>query len=423
MQPHIAAADSDKLVSDNAWQAWLICISASLFFFYEFIQGNMFASIGEALMADFHIQASTMSTLSSVYYLSNVLFLFISAAILDRYSAKRTIIVAMALCVFGTITMALTHSFAVAIFCRFLTGIGSAFCFLGPVRIASRWFPANKMALVTGVIVTIAMAGGMAAQTPLTILAYQYGWRQSLLYVAALGFIILFVMMLGIKDKKEDTAHTIDPYRFSDALTIYLNPKNYLPAIYTSLMNAPLAIWGAIMGTTYLAQKLQTTNQNASIINSMLFMGMIFGGPLIGSLSDRMGNRVAPMRWSLFIAFFLFLVINFTTPSMGLMMVLFFILGFFCGGQVLSYALVAETNSPAITAMALSTISILTQGGYILYQKAYGAVLDYIGPTYYAANDTPIYTVSSYQSANIVLLTCFVVAAITLVLLQNFSRR
>ena len=39
------------------WMAWVVCFTASLFFFYEFIQGNMFASIADDLMRDFHIQA------------------------------------------------------------------------------------------------------------------------------------------------------------------------------------------------------------------------------------------------------------------------------------------------------------------------------------------------------------------------------
>lgn len=423
MQPVTAISNDDRLVNDNAWQAWAICISASLFFFYEFIQGNMFASIGEALMADFHIQASTMSTLSSVYYLSNVLFLFVSAAILDRYSAKRTMVVAMGLCVAGTFIMASTHSFIVAVVCRFITGIGSAFCFLGPVRIASRWFPPHRMALVTGVIVTIAMAGGMAAQTPMTLLADQYGWRQCLIYVAALGVIILLIMMMGIKDKPNEHSKAIERYKFLDAFNIYLNPKNFLPAIYTSLLNAPFAIWGAIMGTSFLIQKLHTSHQHASLINSMLFLGMIFGGPLIGNFSDRIRNRLLPMALALIIAFTLFLIVNYTNPSASMMTFLFFALGFFCGGQVISYALVAETNSPAITAMAVSTISILTQGGYVLYQKVYGAILDMIGPSYYATNSTPIYSLSTYQSANFVLLACFIAATTVLVLLHKISRR
>ena len=53
---------------------WMVCFAATLFFFYEFIQGNMFASIAANIMQDYQIQADKMAYLSSIYYLSNVLF-------------------------------------------------------------------------------------------------------------------------------------------------------------------------------------------------------------------------------------------------------------------------------------------------------------------------------------------------------------
>ena len=124
----------------ETWLPWCICLAASLFFFYEFIQGNMFASIADDIMQDFHIHADSLTYLSSVYYLSNVLFLFFAGIILDRFSAKKTILLAMLSCVGSTFVLAYVHSFFLALICRFVTGIGSAFCFLGPIRIASNWF-------------------------------------------------------------------------------------------------------------------------------------------------------------------------------------------------------------------------------------------------------------------------------------------
>jgi MFS family permease len=162
----------------SAIQPWLVCFTASLFFFYEFIQGNMFASIADNIMYDFSIQVDKMAYLSSIYYLSNVVFLFVAGMMLDRFSAKKTMVFAMLLCVCGTFVLAHTESFYIALLCRFVTGIGSAFCFLGPIRIASRWFPPSRMALVTGVIVTIAMTGGMLAQYPLTKMVLYFGWRE-----------------------------------------------------------------------------------------------------------------------------------------------------------------------------------------------------------------------------------------------------
>lgn len=80
----------DDRPTSYSFLPWLVCFSASLFFFYEFIQGNMFASIADNIMHDFHVQADKMAYLSSIYYLSNVLFLFVAGMLLDRFSAKKT---------------------------------------------------------------------------------------------------------------------------------------------------------------------------------------------------------------------------------------------------------------------------------------------------------------------------------------------
>ena len=130
----------------------------------------MFASIADNIMQAFHIEAKKMAYLSSVYYLANVVFLFVAGYLLDHYSPKKILMGAMALCVMSTFILAQAQSFYVALLCRFITGIGSAFCLLGPVRIASRWFPPQRMAMMTGLIVTIAMFGGMVAQYPMTYL-------------------------------------------------------------------------------------------------------------------------------------------------------------------------------------------------------------------------------------------------------------
>lgn len=81
---------------------------------------------------------------------------------------------------------------------------------------------------------------------------------------------------------------------------------------------------------------------------------------------------------------------------------LFFLLGFFTSAQVISYALVAESSSPAMTATAVSVISILTQGGYIIYQNLFSYLLtNHSGMQ--IINGTPIYSLSAYQYAAIIL--------------------
>lgn len=385
--------------------SWLVCFSASLFLFYEFIQGNMFASIADNIMTDFHVQADKMAYLSSVYYLSNVLFLFVAGMVFDRYSTKKTMLIAMFLCVMSTFVLAHTHSFYLALSCRFITGIGSAFCFIGPVRLASRWFPPRMMAMVTGVIVTVAMTGGLLSQYPLTVLVEQVGWRDALTQVGWLGAVMFGVMFVGIIDKPPVIHHPKADETF-DLLTIakkaYLNPQNLRAAAYTSLMNMAIAVFGAMMGSLYLMQRLGISKEQASIVNTLLFLGAIVGGPFIGWLSDKLALRVLPMKVGAVASLLTLLVVLFAPVSLAMMKVLFFLLGFFTAAQIISYALVAESSPSSITATSVSVISLLTQGGYIIYQNLFSTLLVHHSGAKLIAG-TPVYSLADYQFAAIIL--------------------
>ncbi len=383
---------------------WVVCFAASLFFFYEFIQGNMFASMADNIMQDFHIQADKMTYLSSIYYVSNVIFLIIAGMMLDRFSTKKTIIVAMMMCVLSTFTLAYAQSYYLALFCRFITGIGSAFCFLGPIRIASRWFPPQRMALVTGAIVTMAMTGGMLAQYPLTKLVILVGWRDSLLMVGWLGMAMLLVMMYWIQDKPQDTEEPVRK-KMNMLTTVklaYLNSQTLRAALYTSLMNMAVAVFGAMMGSLYLMQRLGVSKEEAAMVNSMLFLGAIIGGPFIGWCSDKLALRIMPMKVGAIASLVTILAILYFPVSLGLMAVLFFLLGFFTAAQVISYALVAESSSPKMTATALSIVSLVTQGGYIVYQNLFSAILQWHGGVQ-VVNGVPVYSFADYQAAALII--------------------
>ncbi len=383
---------------------WIVCFTASFFFFYEFVQGNMFASIADNIMYDFHIQADKMTYLSSVYYLSNVIFLFVAGMLLDRFSTRNTILLWMFLCVISTFVLAYTHSFYCALFCRFVMGVGSAFCFLGPIRIASRWFPPKRMALVTGAIVTMGMAGGMLAQFPLTKLVLLVGWRDSMMAVGWLGVLMWVAMVFFIKEKSRPTVlhKSHDISFFSLAKKAYLNSETLLVALYASLMNMAVAVFGAMMGSLYLMQRLGVDKEDASLVNSMLFLGAIIGGPFIGWCSDKLGLRTLPMKFGAIASLLTVLAILYLPVSLGAMAWLFFLLGFFTASQVISYALVAESSSPAMTATAVSIVSIMTQGGYIVYQSLFGRLLLWHGEMR-MVDGVPVYSLSNYQTAAMIL--------------------
>jgi len=396
----------------EAIQPWLVCFSASLFFFFQFIQGNMFASLGDYVMRDFGIQADKMIYLASIYYFANVTFLLAAGMVLDRFSIKKTLVFSMLTCVVSTFFLAYTQNFYTALVCRFIAGVTSAFCFLGPVRLASRWFPPKKMALVTGAIVTMAMCGGLVAQYPITKLALHVGWRDAVLHVAWLGVFILALMLWWIQERPQghcDPVHERLP--MWNTWKACLSRQPIFAGLYTSLMNLPIAVLGAVMGKLYLMQRLDATQAEASWVNGMLFFGAMLGGPLFGFFSDKLGRRLFPMKLGALFSLLTVLCILYAPVSAHVMAMLFFLLGLVTAAQVISYVLVAESSLPVMVATALSVVSLFTQGGYLVYQNIFSKILVKCGGVELISG-TPVYPLASYQTAALILPAAFFISLI-----------
>jgi MFS family permease len=112
------------------------------------------------------------------------------------------------------------------------------------------------------------------------------------------------------------------------------------------------------------------------------------------------------------------LAVLYLPVSYNIMAFLFFLLGFFTSAQVISFALVAESSSPCMTATAVSVISILTQGGYIIYQNMFSYLLTDHGGMH-MVNGTPYYLLSAYQHAAIILPIGLLIAFIMLLGLKE----
>lgn len=403
----------------GSWYAWLVCLSASLFFFYEFIQMNMFNAISVQLMQSFHIKATELGELSCFYFISNVIFLFPAGILLDRYSTRKIILSSLSICILGVFLFALTKSVFWASIFRFLMGIGSAFCFLSVMRLATRWFSSARLALVTGIIVTMAMLGGMTAQTPLTLLAESMNWRRALLIDAIFGISIFAIIASVVKDFPSNDREYYQLERqqvdeigyWESARLVFLKSQNWLGGIYTCLMNLPISLLGGVWGVLYLVDAHQVTKLDATYVISMLFLGTVIGGPTVGFLSDKISLRRLPMLIGAILSLVLILIIM-CGPylSFPALLFLFFSIGLTTSTQVIGYPVVAESSIPAITAMSVSVVSITTMMGQAVSQPLFGRLMDL--QVVYFQHFSANYRASDFQWAMLMLPIGFFVAFI-----------
>ena len=244
----------------NSMKAWTVCISAALFFFYDFIQMMMCNALSDVLMRDFAIEAKGLGILASSFILSDVLFLFPAGLIIDRVSTRKVTIIMLSLSIFGALGLAFTDSFVLACSFRFIAGIAHAFCFLCCVSFATRWFSSNHQAYVIGLIITIAMCGGLVAQTPLALLSDAIGWRNALLANVGLGVFVLLLVYLFVQDHPAERAELNEQNRL----------ELYQMGFWQSLVKAVTNAQKLVVGNLYWIAKF-TNHGNRWVIWGFIF--------------------------------------------------------------------------------------------------------------------------------------------------------
>jgi MFS family permease len=356
--------------------------------------------------------------ISASYFVSDSLLLYPIGFILDRFSSKRLITVGMLMCIVGTVCIAEAPNFWFLVFARFLSGSASAFCLLSILRLASQWFPVEKMGTASGLAITIGMFGGAVSQAPLTVLIHHTSWRSSLLTVAGIGLLMLMLIYLVVRDAppKYRYAHLqsergVHAYGMWESFKkIIRNQNNWLIGLYICTMNLPIMILGGLFGTQYMTQVRGFDEVHSSSISMMIFIGTILGSTVFGLLSDLMRSRRKPMFMSAIIALLLFVVILYVpTLNYSMYLVLFFLLGLITAAQVIGYPATQESNPEVMVGSALGFISLLIMGIPALLQPLVGFLVNSVWDGTMKAG-LPIYSMHAYNLGLWVLVIGFVIS-------------
>lgn len=412
---------------------WVVCLSAASFFFFQYIQIASFNVLKPELMRTFEASSASMSLISSFYFYGTVLFLIPAGILLDYLSTRTIILLAMLLSLVGLLIFTTADSLYAAGLGRFIIGVsGGPFCFLGTMRLASRWFPEDRFAFVTGVIVAIGMLGGIVSQIAFVPLIQYLGWQDAMYANLGLGLVLTGLIYLYVYDyplgKENEYKKQLAYYRelgFVKGLkTVILKKQNWFCGLFASLLNLPIFIFGALLGFIYLTQNFAVSASQASVICSLLFVGMLVGSPLFGFVSDTLRLRKVPMLAGLVICLFASVILlEVRDLSAWSLATLFFAIGFGSSSQVLAYPTVTESNPAALTGSALSLASVIIMAGGAVFQPLIGGLLEmhWDGAQ---VDGLAMYTAENYHFALWLLPICMIIAGgFALLIKETYCKR
>ncbi|CDZ75757.1 putative sulfoacetate transporter SauU [Legionella massiliensis] len=406
--------------------AWLICGLGAVYYSYEYFLRISPSVMEGALREHFQLSATGFGLLSAFYYYAYVPLQIPVGVLLDRYGPRLLITIACLICVFGTFVFAGTTVFWIAAIGRFLVGFGSAFAFVGVLKLATIWLPENKLAMVSGLAAALGTVGAMIGDNLLGDLVIRVGWRETMNLTAYVGLGLAIVLWFGIRDKKshQRRSGTVENFRKSmiDLSIIVRNRQIWINGLFGCLVYLPTTVFAELWGIPYLKHAHDLSQPAADFANSLLFLGFTIGAPLMGYISDRLKRRKLPMLFGATgAAVIMMIVLYMPGLTESHIQALMFLLGLLYSAQCIVFAVGRELSPNEAAGTAMATTNMIVMLGAMFLQPMVGKLLDVSLASH--MGDVPLqsipvdklqqlYTADDYQFALSIIPIGIVIAAI-----------
>ena len=364
---------ADQKQSEVQTRAFIIAWAFTVtFYFLEYAVRSSPSVMISELEASFNTTALGISAILGVYYYTYSSMSLIAGAALDHLGAKRTIPVGVVVLGIGCLLFSAPAVVAGNVG-RLLQGAGSAFAFTGAVYLAAHGFPARYLATAIGVTQCVGMLGGAAGQFVMGPMI-EHGVGVHTLWIGLGVVILLNAVVLYVATPKEQLGAHIQEGGFGALLTpykiVFSNPQSYLCGLVAGLLFAPTTIGDMIWGVAAFQKDVQLTFHDAVVTASMVPFGWVFGCPLVGWLSDRIGRRKPVIIGSAAVMMLAVAQIIFTPLPISAKVGMF-IFGVASGAAMIPYSIIKEVNPDNVKGSATGGINFFVF-----------AITAFLGPVY-----------------------------------------
>lgn len=389
----------------------------SVYFFSYFQRAAVPGTIFNELQSDVGLSAATVTVLGSVFTWIYGGMQIGAGLLADRYGGVRTLLGGGLAMLVGSVWFPLAHDVVPLVAARALTGFGASFMYLSVVRELDRLFGHKHFTVWLGVLLAVGYCGGMTATLPFERATAAFGWRHSLLAVAALLFVALATAGLVLR-RLGPEPRTARPLSLAPLLEV-LRQRRCWPLLASSFIPFPiLFVIQTVLGKKFLQDFGGLSSPAAAAF--ILIMATVSAASVMlgGSLPRLIGDRRKP--WLLGGALLLLIAVGSLLAGTLLQAPAWV----FLSGYILlaassisvpsGTATIKELNRPESVAAAVSVFNALAYIGCGTISQAGGWILERYHDTARVTAAGVIYPPAAY-----VALCCFLttLAGLNLVLI------
>lgn len=268
----------------------MVFLAGLLFYAYEFFLRLLPSAYPDQMMQYFKLDHFSYSFLLSSYNLTYLAMQIPAGMLLDRFGNRRVMTLAIILCGLGNVVFVLPY-YETGVLARMMIGFGSAFAFVGILKLSREVLPAKYFATFASIVIAIGTLGGAYAQQFANGFSSVDAWQQIFIYVGLVALpIALFVwVVLHRANQIVNTVQVLPNTKkvWKQLIILIRNKRIWINALMGGLLYAPTVIITAQWGVYFLEHHYQLNHAQALQGITLVLLGWVVASPIIGWCADR----------------------------------------------------------------------------------------------------------------------------------------
>lgn len=414
----------------NSARSWIVFSGAAFAYLIAVVQRTSFGVAGVEATELFGVSASVLSTVAVVQIVVYAALQIPVGVLVDRIGPTPLIVLGAVTMSAGQILLAFADDVWVALVARILVGAGDAAAFVSVIRLLPGWFEGPILPQLSQWVGMTGQLGQVVSAFPFAIVLHQWGWTPAFLLAAGAALLAAIVTLALVRRGPERLTtgeiRAIDPAERGFKASLH-RPGTHVGFWAHFVAGTPPTLIGIMWGYPFLTAGLGYSTTVASTVFTMIVVGSLVSGPIVGLVIARHPMRrsdvVLVMTWVMFVLWALVLYWQ-PAPPVWLVGVLFFTIGW-CSPASLIGIDVARSSNPRHAAGTATGFA--NSGGFVggfIGMLTVGVILDIVDHIRVDAGaSSQLYSLEGFRLAFLSVFVLCAVGSVVLVVLRTRTRR
>ncbi len=347
-------------------------------YFLSYLLRNVNAVISPDLVRIFHLDASDLGLLTSVYFLTFALFQPLLGVLLDRFGPRRVEGSLLLVAAAGTLLFAWSNGAILLVLGRGLIGLGVSACLMAGFQANALWFPRHRLAGLNGWVLAAGGVGAVFSTTPVEWTLQWMDWRV-LFTLLALAFALTSALIfLLVPERRAPAAPASFGEQFRGFRQIGQSREFWRIAPLTLLsQSAFMALQGLWAASWMKDVAFQTRDEIASHL-LLAAIGMVAGHLTMGNLASRLGRAGIAPSYVVGIGVGVQILVHAALAMgyAGMQPLVWLLFGFMGTAGTVNFAILAHAFPASMAGRASTALNLLIFVASFLVQWGIGIIIN-----------------------------------------------